>query len=654
MSSAFRVKDKGQRYARDPSSPDHAAEPGAFTKGSRLATIGTRRKVNPKRWKLFSRHGKRGQAPASPRAGKMGIRLPRFDRHPSANLLRTRTKELHKRVEESALGDRVRPHYAELIQVKNALVGWMASSGATDHEAPQGRMSPQSIPTLLQRIDGELKALQKAIDAQERALSKTLPLFAGDRAWLRVVGRRLQTQQAHLQKTKQQLLDALAGKGMSDAEIQLYMQAGIPITPQTRDLAFSDKDFVRTAECPSEKGGVHRVEFLKAHVTDSVTGVVSQVDKVFKEEPANVRLPEAANVTKIHKPQLSCRAVAAYKVSDALGLPLIPKTELALLDGRLGVAMDVAPGDALQRKGRAVLPVSADVRRWAEENLGDLQKFARAKGFDGAEVVGQAIVFVRETETLVYDANGDAVSVDGKALKETAPGDMQSSPDVLLNSPTAIAQLCAANCFNFLINSSDAHLGNCAFGPDGVLRYFDNDISFGTHSPHLDGGLGSGIDAVHLTHMPEVIPRSVHDAVMAMTPDRLAAQLTGLLNEEEIKAACERLATLQRYCGACALDGQVLDDNDPAWGHADVQRQLGLDRIIAARGDLEALSQLEADLARRNVPARYLLNLCVTEARTQAHQDGARPLGPDEAITFDAVALRDALVQVSSPAAVVV
>src|SRR5690606_13788111 len=134
-------------------------------------------------------------------------------------------------------------------------------------------------------------------------------------------------------------------KGLSAAEIALYVNAGMPITPQTRDLAFTDDDFQRGSARPTEKGGVHSVEFLKARVTDPQTQRTTLVPKVFKGEPEKVKLPEAASVTLIGQPVLSCRAVAASKVNDALGLNLIPKTELALLDGHIGVAMDVVPGD---------------------------------------------------------------------------------------------------------------------------------------------------------------------------------------------------------------------------------------------------------------------------------------------------------------------
>jgi len=583
----------------------------------------------------------------------MGIRLPAFDRHmDSMRALKAKTRELDARMKEKALGDRALPHHDALRKLDEAMSLWSKAAKGTDAVAAPGqRVNPPSLHAFLLRIDGEMAALQNAIHAQKRALAKTLPIYTKDRAWLRSVGRRLEIQLKNLQDTRQQMNAVLQGKGLTEAEVRLYVKANIPITPQTRQLAYTDEDFQRGSARPSEKGGVHLVEFLKVRMTDPVAGAETTVPKVFKGEPENVQLPEAASVTLIDQPALSCRAVAASKVNDALGLNLIPKTEFALLDGQLGVVMDIVPGDPLQRKGSAALPVSGDVQTWAQQNDGDLQKFAHDKGFDGAVVVDQTIVFTRETENLVYDDKGNAKSVNGVALKEIAPADIQSSPDVLLNSPQAIAQLAAATCFNFLINSSDAHLGNCAFRPDGVLQYFDNDISFGRHSPDLDVRLGKGVDAVHLTHLPEVIPTSLHDAVMAMTPDTLTAQLTGLLGPEEIKATCTRFAALKWYVAHCKEFGKVLPDDDPAWGQAAVQHELGLDQIIAARGDLDELEALESQLARRNVPARYLLNLCVTEARTQAYLRGDLPLDPDKPVTFDPVALHADLVQLSSPVA---
>lgn len=623
-------------------------------KGPRVATIGTRRKVNQMRWnKLMARRPPPPQPPGSPRAPqKMGIRLG-FTRDPSAHMLRNGKQALNKRLDARAFTDRVRPHHCELVKLAEALSVWDKVSRDTDKRAPQGRVNLDSIAGFFQSLDAELAAVQKAIQAQERAVSSTASCFTGDRAWLRAVGRRLQTQKAHLQNTRQQLQDALAGKGMSAQDIQPYVNAGIPITPQTRDLAYMPGHFVVGPQSHSEKGGVHHVEFLQVRAIDPATREERLVPKVFKGEPAKMMLPEAAGMTQITVPRLSCRAVAASKVSDAMGLHLIPMTELALKGDGLGVVMDVAPGDALQSKGRALLPVSEDVRQWAADNPRDLVLFAQARGYGGAELKGQTIEFKRETTSLVYDENGDAVSDGDKALMVTAPADIQASPNVLLGSPMAVAQLAGANCFNFLINSSDAHMGNCAFGPDGVLRYFDNDISFGRHFPDL-ASVGPGIDAVHHTYLPDVIPTRMHDAVLALTPDRLKAQLTGLLDAQEIQAACDRLATLQLHCGQCAQEGKVLNDDDPAWGSQQVQQTLGLDRIVAARGDLSALEALGPDLTRRNVPARYLLGLCITEARTQAHQDRKRPLDSTEAVTFDPVAMHAALVEVSSPAVVAV
>lgn len=575
----------------------------------------------------------------------MGIRLPPFERDMgSARALKFKKRELSERLKQPSLGERVLPHHAALVELYEKMSVWSKAAECTNVVSTPGqRIDPASLHTFLSNLGEELKAVQNAIDAQKRALAKTLPTCTKDRAWLRAVGRRLDAQLQSLQETRRQMNAVMEGKGLSVAEAQLYVDAGLPITPQTRDVAFTDADVRGGSERPSEKGGVHSVTFLKVGVTDPVTGQVRSVPKVFKGEPKNVQLPEAANVTLIKEPVLSCRAVAASKVNDALGLTLIPKTEIALLDGQLGVAMDVVEGDALQRKGRAVLTVSEGVKAWAEQNHGDLQRFAQDKGFEGAEVVGETIVFSRVTDILVQDEKGEPVMV-------TAPADIQSSPDVLLNSPRAIAQLAVANCFNFLINSCDAHLGNCAFRPDGVLQYFDNDISFGRHSPDLDAGLGGGVGAVHLTHLPEWIPTSLHRAVMAMTADTLKAQLTGLLGPEEIKATCERFAALKWYCAHCNEFGKVLPDDSQAWGQAAVQRDLGLDQIIAARGNLDQLVALEPNLARRNVPARYLLNLCVTEARTQAYVRGNGYLDPAEAVTFDPTALHADLVQLSSPA----
>jgi hypothetical protein len=630
---------------------DHAS----VTNSPRVAMLGRQRSPVKTALKWVKTHvgGKTKKIDGDCRSEKMGIYLPAFKRHmPSMHALRAKARELDERVNADTFRDRMSPHYAELIRLHEALSMLSKASSLTDKVAlPGQRIDPASLHNFIHRLDGELAAVQNALYAQKRALGKTLPNFTIDRAWLRAVGRRLKTQHKRLQDIRQQTYAVLNGRGLSTAETQLYVDAGIPITPQTRDVAYTAGDFKKRSVGSLGKGAMHSVERVEVEANPgSNDGTL--VPKVFKAEPKMVQLPEAANVTQIKNPILSCRAVATSKVNDGLGLKLIPQTVFGLLDDRLGVVMDyVPPTDHLQRQGRVELPVSEDVKVWAEQNHRDLQRFAKNNGFDGAEVINQTIVFSRQKESLVYDDEGYAKSVNGVPLKETAPADIQCSPDVLLRSSPTIAQLAAASCFNFLVNSSDAHLGNCAVGPNGV-QYFDNDISFGRHSPDLDGGLGGGVDAVHLTHLPEVIPTSLHDGVMAMTPDKLKAQLMGLLGPEEIEATCDRFAALKWYCAYCAEFGKVLADDDPAWGQADVQRELGLDRIIAARGDLDRLEELGPDLARRNVPARYLLNLCVTEARTQAYVRGDRPLDPDQAVTFDPVALHADLVQLSSPATV--
>lgn len=653
--------------------------------------IGRRKPEKRTRWNAPVA-GAQGDKPAKSTGAKVGIRVPDFKRDKSGYVLEAQAGVLNKRVQKKGFLDRLKPHYDDLVTLSTALRQYRNSAHRTEevlvaewmkHTRPdlpddsgnpfgkhngdpfnepdsyiprprQYPVGPQSIHKLLQGIEGEEDVLGSALRAQQRALARTGPFFPGDKARLRTIGQHLQTQLNALAEAKRQMQDTLSGKGMSEAEAKLYVQAGIPITPQNRELAFMDDDFVRNPKQAQAKGAMHHVEFVQCHVVDPSTGQVDLVPKVFKNEPPRVHLPEAASVTGIQNSEakLSVRAVAAYQVSDLLQSPLIPRTELAYLDGELGVAMDVVPGSPLQMQGRAELPLGdqeEQLAQWAEDYPDDLNRFAQARGFDGAKLVGRTIVFTREAEGVAYDEFGQAISKDGYAVMVKSAAPIQVSPDRLLGV-SQMSQLAAAGIFNELLNASDAHMGNCAFTPGGVLQYFDNDISFGPTSPDLDNG--AGLIAVHLTHLPEVIPRTTYAAITDLSPDSLVARLEGRLNPPEINATLARLARLKEHCDACRLRGDVLDDADPRWMSPDVLHKLGLDGILAARGDLQALQALPDALSRRNVPARYLLQTCVTEARSEAAQRGEYALDPLDAVTFDPVALKRDLLQVSSPAAV--
>jgi hypothetical protein len=608
--------------------------------------FGQRAKVSPrpKRTGFAAKHG------------KLGVRLPDFERRPETDALREQSKRLYTSTRKHSWTDRLKPYSDPLRTLGEALNQWNLVSKKTDDETDQHKVDPSSVAPVLYRINREVIYLDKAIEACQEVLAPQpwfLPKMPPKlRAELRLLACRLVAQREALLASKAQLEQALGNKAMGSAEIRAYAEVRMPITPSTRTIAFKDKDFVEAKPLGSAKGGVHEVEFVRCRVADS-SGAITEQAKVFKADPPGLEVPDGAGLIGIdaRDKRLAARAVAVAKVAGALEADVIPKTEFGLKDGRFGVVMDRVEGTPLQLKGEVVLPMQDDaVLQWAQAQPDALRKLVQEQGFDDAALVDGGIAFKRSFEDFVLIGG---VGQEDRPM-EVQPGDIDLSPDVLLSDPAITRELVVATCVNWLTNNIDCHRGNVMVKPGGIrhadgrpgspVRYFDNDLSFGIRSPDLRA------DAVHLTELPPVIPRSFHEAVLALTPDHVNSLLTGLLPAPEIEAAKRRLEVLQVHCLVLELENKVLPDDDAVWASSQVRAALKIDQVQQARGDLPRLMALQAECGKANLAASYLLDLSISEAKTQS----GKPLQAKEAVSFDPVRMRQALHDRAANAAVAV
>ena len=131
---------------------------------------------------------------------------------------------------------------------------------------------------------------------------------------------------------------------------------------------------------------------------------------------------------------------------------------------------------------------------------------------------------------------------------------------------------------DYICGSADRHTGNYFMECEDALHVtsltaIDNDLSFGENNAPMEDRYDYAKQATdnvnHFYNFTPVLkeafccaPKEVYDAVMALTPQALYGELSGLLRDKEIRAAVERLESIQKYFGRLNEAGLVYDLNN--------------------------------------------------------------------------------------------
>ena len=297
---------------------------------------------------------------------------------------------------------------------------------------------------------------------------------------------------------------------------------------------FNDHHLIKGSEQKFGSGAIHSVTKLKFQAQ---TGVV---EKIFKgEDPVDPcpfdSITGTENYLDKNKPRFAARNFAAAKFDNLLGTRLMPKMELTVHDGQLGVLMDVAKG----------------VKPWNQ-----------------------------------HPDTYNWIPVEDSRQPQLAANIQQQ-----LNSAEWLDGICAQqdrHAGNLFVDTQS-----------GKVTLIDNDMGFypGQHevrTPSRPGGFRrfSGSTA----GLPAVIDDRVYQKLMSITPTQIHQQMDGLLTPREIQSTVSRVQQLQRHARQLANNGRVIENwqkwEDPATGlnAAQFQRHYSPDSyLLSVQGQARGL-----------------------------------------------------------------
>jgi hypothetical protein len=566
--------------------------------------------------------------------------------------LHEQANKLERRINKAGLLDEAKPHWKALKDVGDALT-------MLRRDQRQCLNAVNGSPSLSARIRNAeelLKSLDRAKQKIDACLAKTPALYGADRRFLREVLDSIHSQKIHIE----QVIWALGtSTSLPQNHINAYSASAVPINWRTKDAVNLDAVIVPGSSAPVGEGQVHKVERLRIRVPDPITGAPGgEVTKVFKGEPlAHESSPEALNLTldtHFGTPSfLSGRAVAASNVSNnALHAHVIPRTELAIREvggrAQFGVAMDYVDGVPPLTKGEISLPVLNDAKaHWAQNHPDKLNALAQRWGFSSARWNADAssITFVHEYEDNKYDDLGVLIG------SQQVPGSIQYFDSNLERDPVALRELSDLDWVNYLTNQVDGHAGNYAIerNADGgvvAVHSFDNDLSGGVHGlDHIRAN--SMTNPTYLTELPPVISGAMYMHLMALSPEALRAELTGLVSPSEVDAYCARLGVLKLHAEQLKEGGLVLDmpsdwTSEEAFVALKLNQLAAIDKVTVtdATDATKATNEMLAVLSkvdRANIVARDLAHMKIAKRCNELGITNWQ--GTPPAAVFDPVAI---------------
>ena len=270
-------------------------------------------------------------------------------------------------------------------------------------------------------------------------------------------------------------------------------------------------------------------------------------DGVFKadgtEAPSD--MAEAIGIPK-STPRYAYRNIATTKLDELLDFdePITTPSQMAIHGGKLGTVSEMAKGVA--PKGRLVP--------------------------GGTEVPGLPVEMVQASID-----RGEPVNVGIRKGKVYQLED--SMYDVNYDDPRLRRDLVRLQLMDSIAGQVDRSMGNYLVQQDPNTRKvlgvkgIDNDLAWGSELRKVRREPGVSKLGYLPNDLPPYVDQETHDAVMSLTPSRLAKAMSGLLTADEISAATERLTDVQDHLAGLAKAGRILKKDDD-WTRADVTAEL--------------------------------------------------------------------------------
>ncbi|MPM30867.1 hypothetical protein SDC9_77418 [bioreactor metagenome] len=334
------------------------------------------------------------------------------------------------------------------------------------------------------------------------------------------------------------------------------------------------------------------------------------------DEPLQIAA-QAIGITE-SAPNLSGRNVATYRLNQALGLNLIPKTQFAAHKGQAGSVMALAPGTSVQGGSSLRIPTSLTAAQFAQREqtmkgwLGE--RGLALQGFDastGDVTVKRAIspedLHARAESSFVLKPDGTIMSDaeilsdeelgpdylaqwhSKRAMMETIIPDLSSTDTGLCSG---LNQLQWLDC---LCGQTDRHPGNifverAADGSVQGVQGIDNDASFGVNTsadkavvPATVGNLSpNNLQAVENFYkgMPTMIDAGLKEQLLTLADrtvlhaNTLENLLDGCLSPQEVAQARVRLneiAEQLRKKDASGADVVTVMNSPADWSSPDLE-----------------------------------------------------------------------------------
>jgi hypothetical protein len=242
--------------------------------------------------------------------------------------------------------------------------------------------------------------------------------------------------------------------------------------------------------------------------------------------------------------RMSVRNVATKAMDDLCKFDLVPQTRYAMIGGELGVVMGFAGGVAPEV---LVTEVANDQEKTMVRLYKDLvdSDDMTQKAFD--EVMAEGQLYYREDGVLMGKHTASITGID-------------------FDDPNLRRDLTKLQLLDALCGQGDRHGGNYVVqldenGKYRSLKAIDNDQSFGKTTDPNQLCRGRGPDGVTGVMLPEVIDTSMASTFLKMSEEDLRRELGGLLNEQEIDAAVQRLEAIKLHIAGLPKEN-LIDPTD--------------------------------------------------------------------------------------------
>ncbi|MGY6270910.1 hypothetical protein ACXIUT_14555 [Achromobacter denitrificans] len=443
-------------------------------------------------------------------------------------------------------------------------------------------------------------------------------------------------------------IQLLKSQGLSIELGLQYLDKGVPIHERT--LVDDYRDELIIGEPKALGGGQVSKPYDVTYGRDRMVYKEPLINPETGEESGYGPSSRVLGIDSRH-PQMTVRNVATRVVDELLGFNLVPDTRIGVLGGRLGLVMGYAEGiaprytvdvdDTPRQWGQMIAALGEDnpdllqsVKDGDPETIEILKELVSANdsryelgAFDvsdseqGRRILQLASGLPQEREEARTLLGGLPGKIEGGAviqeLRITAMR-QRGDRDLEFDDPVLRQGLVKLQLLDALTAQGDRHQANYIVAQDAGGRYtgvvaIDNDQAFGTKigNPNdllrrvpgkmvmgPDGLMRGGMQNLNGVMLPGVVDRDMKAAFDGIAAEALRARLAGLLPEQEIELAVQRLGVIKGHLEKLESEGMVIDPGE--WGSGKATAALQDEHSSYVARDRKYIDQLRREENEEN------------------------------------------------------